>query len=133
MRFSGQAFAVFVILTTVGVARGEVRAVHASPDAPNVDVIVNDDFDSPAFMDLPFTGVTDYAFLPSATYNFKIVPTGATEPIVINADLPIDETKDFTIAATDVLSNITAIPFEDDNMLLRAIKLRQVPQAGTTF
>lgn len=109
--------AVIAIFAFSTYANADIRLVHASPDAPNVDVIVNDNFASPAFTNLPFTGVTDYASLPSATYNFKVVPTGANTPVVINIDLPIDETKDYTAAATGVLASITPVLYEDDNTI----------------
>jgi len=91
--------------------------VHASPDAPNVDVIVNDNFGSPAFSNAPYTGVTPYAQLPSANYNFKVVPAGQIAPVVIDATLPIDGATDYTIAATNVLSQITPQVYVDDNTL----------------
>jgi hypothetical protein len=104
-------------LALVNTSRAGVRVVHSSPDAPNVDVIVNDDFASPAFTDVPYRGVTGYAALPSADYNFKVVPTGTTDPVVINSDATLDETKDYSVVASDVLSNITPLLFEDDNTL----------------
>jgi hypothetical protein len=102
---------------TVSAAAADVRVVHASPDAPNVDVIVNDNFASPAFVNAPFTGVTSYADLPTGTYNFKVVPTGANAPVVIDATLPIDGALDYSIAATDILSEITPQVYIDDNTL----------------
>lgn len=97
-------------------AHADVRAFHGSPDAPVVDVLVNDTIR--AFEGLAFEGVTDYAFLPSDTYNFKVVPTGGGPgDAVIDADLPIDENMDYTIVATDLLANITPIVLNDDNTL----------------
>ena len=53
-----------------------VRAVHASPDAPAVDIWVDG---SPAFTNAPFTGITPYAMLTPGMHNFQIVPAGATD------------------------------------------------------
>ena len=61
-----------------------VRVVHASPDAPAVDVWVNG---SVAFSNAPFEGITDYVELAPASYQVQVSPTGATEPIVIDANL----------------------------------------------
>ena len=58
-----------------------VRVVHASPDAPAVDIWVDG---SIAFSNAPFKGITDYASLAAGTYNVQVSPTGATEPIVID-------------------------------------------------
>lgn len=95
-----------------------VRVVHASPDAPNVDVVVNDDFGMPAIVDLPFTGVTDYLSVPNATYNFKVVPTGAMDPVVIDADVPLAVRTDYSVIASDFLADITPLVFVDDNTLV---------------
>jgi hypothetical protein len=88
-----------------------VRAVHASPDAPAVDILVND---KAAFTNAPFKGITQYANLDSGTYNFKVVPTGATEPVVIEADLAL-EGQDYTIVALGMLENIEPLVLVDNN------------------
>ncbi len=81
-----------------------VRVVHASPDAPAVDILVNDGV---AFSNLAFEGITDFAEVPAGTYNVKVVPTGATSPIVIEADLPLSAATDYTVIATDFLAMLT--------------------------
>ena len=66
-----------------------VRVVHASPDAPAVDILVNDQL---VFSDVAFEAITDFAEVPADTYNVKVVPAGATEPVVIvafRADLDV--------------------------------------------
>jgi len=89
-----------------------VRVVHASPDAPAVDVLVNDGI---AFENAPFKGITDYASLESDTYNVKVVPTGATEPVVIEADLTLAEATDYTVVALNTLDNIEPLVLVDNN------------------
>jgi hypothetical protein len=88
-----------------------VRVVHASPDAPAVDVWVNDGI---AFSNAPFKGITDYAPLDTGTYNVKVVPTGATEPVVIEADLAL-EAEDYTVVALGTLENIEPLVLVDNN------------------
>jgi hypothetical protein len=100
------------VLSVDGVGDAKVRAIHASPDAPNVDVLVND---APAFTNLPFTGVTDYAMLPPDTYNVKVVPAGATEPVVIEADLGLAAATSYSVVAVNVLNEIEALVLVDDN------------------
>ena len=107
-----------LLATTAGAstALADVRAFHASPDAPVVDVLVNDTIR--AFEDLAFEGVTPYAFLPSDTYNFKVVPAdGGPLDAVIDATLPIDDTMDYTIVATGLLADIAPVVLVDDNTL----------------
>ena len=83
-----------------------VRVVHASPDAPAVDVLVDD---SPVFTNAPFEGITPFQGVPAGMYNVKVVPAGATSPVVIEADLDLMAGTDYTVIATDLLSNITPI------------------------
>jgi LPXTG-motif cell wall-anchored protein len=91
--------------------QARVRVVHASPNAPAVDVWVND---GKAFTNAPFKGITDYATLDTGTYNVKVVPTGATEPVVIGADLTL-EAKDYTVVAVGLLENIEPLVLVDNN------------------
>jgi hypothetical protein len=91
--------------------QARVRVVHASPDAPAVDVWVNDGV---AFANAPFKGITDYATLDTATYNIKVVPAGATQPVVIEADLAL-EAKDYTVVAVGKLENIEPLVLIDNN------------------
>jgi hypothetical protein len=72
-----------------------VRVAHASPDAPAVDVLVD--------------GAVAFSNL------VQVVPTGAAEPVVISATLTLDPDQDYTVAATDVLADITPLVLEDDN------------------
>jgi LPXTG-motif cell wall-anchored protein len=89
-----------------------VRAVHASPDAPAVDILVND---NAAFTNAPFQGITQYADLEEGTYNVKVVPTGATEPVVIEADLALEGGTDYTVVALGTLENIEPLVLIDNN------------------
>jgi LPXTG-motif cell wall-anchored protein len=93
-----------------GMAR--VRVVHASPDAPAVDVWVDG---SVAFSNAPFQGITDYAELSPATYNVQVTPTGATEPVVIDADLALAANTDYTVVAVGQLANIEPLVLVDNN------------------
>lgn len=90
----------------------EVRVVHASPDAPAVDVLVNGDV---AFGDLAFKGIADYASLTPDTYNVQVVPAGASEPVVIEADLGLEGATDYTVVALGTLDNIEPLVLVDDN------------------
>jgi LPXTG-motif cell wall-anchored protein len=93
-----------------GMAR--VRVVHASPDAPAVDVWVDG---SVAFSNAPFQGITDYAALSPATYNVQVTPTGATEPAVIDADLDLAANTDYTVVAVGMLADIEPLVLVDNN------------------
>ncbi|TQQ81329.1 DUF4397 domain-containing protein [Halonotius terrestris] len=57
-----------------------IRAVHASPDAPAVDVTVNDGALT-VFEDLAFGESSGYAVVPAAEYNIEIRPAGGGDPV----------------------------------------------------
>lgn len=114
--YSLMALATVVALlatTAVTFAAGpRVRVVHASPDAPAVDVLVNG---SAAFTNAPFKGITNYASLDAGSYSVAVVPTGATEPKVISATLTLDADKDYTVVAVGKLANIEPLVLVDNN------------------
>jgi hypothetical protein len=106
---------VVALLATTAVtfaAGSRVRVVHASPDAPAVDVLVNG---SPAFTNLAFKAVADYAALDAGSYSVAVVPTGATEPQVISATLALDPDKDYTVVAVGKLADIEPLVLVDNN------------------
>ncbi|HPC83797.1 MAG TPA: DUF4397 domain-containing protein [Thermoanaerobaculaceae bacterium] len=83
-----------------------VRVVHASPDAPPVDVWVNG---APAFTNVAFEQITTFAAVPAGTYSVKVVPAGATSPVVIEADLDLAASTDYTVIATGRLASIAPV------------------------
>lgn len=87
-----------------------VRVIHASYDAPAVDILVDD---AVAINALGYGQSSGYAELTAGTRNVKVVPDGATTPIVIDADLPLTEGMDYTVLAVGQLDSVTAI-FDDD-------------------
>jgi hypothetical protein len=87
-----------------------VRVLHASPDAPNVDIWVDGET---VLTDVPFTAVSDYLTLPAGTYNVQVTATGSTDP-VIDADLTLEAGTSYTVAATGLLADITATVLTDD-------------------
>ncbi|HTF97783.1 MAG TPA: DUF4397 domain-containing protein [Cellvibrio sp.] len=95
-------------------AGADLRVVHGSADAPAVDVTANDG-DTPAIVDLAFPMATDYLNLPAAEYNFKVTPTGADTPVVIDADVPLMNNKSYTLIALGSLANIEPLLLEDNN------------------
>ena len=107
-------------LLTFGLAIGmvaandaRVRVIHASPDAPAVDVLVNNSLR--AFSNVAFGEATDYAPVPANVYNAKVVPTGAgADSAVINADLNLFYNTDYTVIAVDLLDDITPIVLQDE-------------------
>jgi len=105
--------ALFASALTASAQIADLRVVHASPDAPAVDVLVND---AVVFADAPFTGVTPYAQLRGDTYNIKVNAAG-TSQTVIDVDLPVDNDVDYSVVAVNELANIEPQVLIDDNTI----------------
>lgn len=113
-------------------ARSRVRVVHASADAPEVDIAVDG---GNVLEDVPFGVGSDYLLLPADTYNIDVAAS-ANSASVINADLPFASMTDYTIAAVNSLANIEPLVLQDDNSAPAAgnVKVRLVhaaPSAGS--
>ena len=96
------------------IAEGNARVTvfHAIEDAPAVDVLANG---NAAITALAYPGTVndnDGLFtldVPTGTYDFQVVPTGATEPIVL--DLPgivLEANTNYFVAAVGTLADPSA-------------------------
>ncbi len=95
-------------------APATLRVIHNSADSPAVDVVVNDNFESPLIEDLAFPDFTGYVEVPPGAYNVKV--TGANNPslVVIDADLTLDP-DEYSVYAMDLFANIQPLVLVDDN------------------
>jgi hypothetical protein len=55
--------------------RARVRVVHASPDAPDVDVLLDD---AEVLSDVPYLTASDYRDVPAGNLNLKVNAAGTT-------------------------------------------------------
>ena len=121
-RFRFTAFLAFLALGIMAVlplagsaasADAMIRVVHASPDAPAVDVYLNG---QRAISNLKFTEGTTYASVPAASYKVQVFPAGAapTGKAVIEATLDLKGGTAYTVAAVNVLAKIEPIVLTDD-------------------
>jgi len=95
-------------------AGANLRVVHASADAPIVDVLANNGM-TPAISKLEFPASTGYLNLAAATYNFKVVATGTLSPAVINQDVPLANGAEYSLLAVNSLSKIEPLLLTDNN------------------
>ncbi|RJR07808.1 DUF4397 domain-containing protein [Candidatus Parcubacteria bacterium] len=93
-----------------------VRIIHASPDAPAVDVFVNGDA---VVENASFKAATDYMNLPAGTHKVEIYATGTmgeADP-VIAADLTVEAGMSYTVAAINNVANLELSVTTDNNMV----------------
>jgi hypothetical protein len=87
-----------------------VRVVHASPDAPSVDVLVDD---AQVLSSVPYLGSSSYLEVPAGNRNVKVNAAGTTTT-VIDVDLPLTTGTDYTVIAGGLVADIAPIVVEDD-------------------
>jgi len=109
------AFALAVAIAAPASASNHatVRVLHASPDAPAVDIYLDDAAVS-ALTNVPFATLSDYLDVPSGDHNVKVYATGTTTDPVIDVDVTVAAGTAYTIAATDAVAAITPQVLVDD-------------------
>jgi hypothetical protein len=93
-----------------------IRVLHASPDAPAVDIWINDAVVD-GLTNLPFGALSDYLSVPADTYNVKVFATGTDTNPVIDADATVEAGMGYTIAAIGDVANIQPKILVDDPAL----------------
>jgi hypothetical protein len=108
-----------------------VRLVHASPEAPPVDVYVNDEA---VVENLSFGESTDYLPVEEGKRDVQVTVAGNESGVVFETSLPVTP-GNYTIAATGEVSEAGQQPFEpallldeaqapsEDEALVRAVHL----------
>ena len=92
-------------------ARTRIRVVHASADAPAVDVLVDD---TEVLDAVTFGQASDYLELLGGTYNVDVA-TDQGGNVVIDADLNLMAQEDYTVIALNTVANIEPLVLTDDN------------------
>ena len=96
--------------TTAPAATAYVQVVHASPDAPNVDVLVDNAI---VLTNVPYKAASGYLAVPAGTRNLKVNATGSSTT-VINADVAIMSGMYYTVMATGPVATIQPLVLTDD-------------------
>ena len=87
-----------------------VMVIHASPDAPPVDVLLDDELFAES---LEFPNNTRYTSLDAGTHNVK-VNVANTDNTVIEADLDLLADTYYSVFACNVVANIEPLVLVDD-------------------
>lgn len=89
--------------TTPAGPTASVRVVHASPDAPAVDVYADG---TRVVSGAPYQSASGFLTVAAGTRNIAVTPAGATTPRVIDANVPLAAGSFTTIVAVDKLADI---------------------------
>lgn len=108
-----------------------VRVVHASADAPNVDVRVDNTI---VLTDVAFANASGYLTVDEGERNLRVQPTGTTVN-AIDANVDVADGAYYTVLAAGPVATIAPIVLQDDLSAPGAgnVKLRLVhaaPAAG---
>jgi hypothetical protein len=118
-------FVLLTLITTISIAscsddenttspapaeKANVLVVHASPDAPGVDLLVDN---TVAGTNLTFPNNTGYLSVNAGTRNVKVNVTG-TSTTVIQANLNLAANKNYSVFAVNQVSAIEPLVLEDD-------------------
>lgn len=110
------ALACFVLLVTattvVAADEARVRVLHASPDAPAVDVWL-DGSKVDALTNVPFGVISGYLAVPAGDHEIKVVVAGTTTS-VIEATVSLEAGQSYTVAAIGPVASIGPKIFVDD-------------------
>jgi hypothetical protein len=87
-----------------------VRIGHCCPDAPNVDILVDG---SPAFEDVAFGDLSDYAPLDAGEHEVCVVPSSGGDA-AIEASLDLEDETAYTVLATGMLEDIEPTVLMDE-------------------
>lgn len=85
-----------------------LRFVHASPDAPAVDVYING---QPAFSDLAFKSVTTFRAVAAGPHKVQVRRHNDPNAIVFETNLELRKNQYYTLAASGMVANIRPVVF----------------------
>lgn len=89
-----------------------INVVHASPDAPAVDVYLDGDA---ALEGLEFSDFSDWVAVPAGDYQVQVTAEGdEVDAAVIDAEVTVEEGAAYHIVATGLLDDIAPEIFEVD-------------------
>jgi hypothetical protein len=112
---TGIALAGALVLGASAADEARVRVIHASPDAPDVDVYANG---AAVLTDVPFEASSGYLPVPAGDYTFEVYPAGAdasSTDAVLTIEASLEANTDYTVVAIGEVASIEAAVFVDNN------------------
>jgi len=93
-------------------AKAKVRFVHASPDAPAVDLRTGSPAGAPVFADAAFKDITDYVLMDPGDYIFVVTEAGDDVNAVVTFDpATLEAEKIYTVIAIGTIDDTDAFDF----------------------
>lgn len=87
-----------------------IRILHASPDAPAVDIYANNNLIAEG---LSYKQMTNYLPLVPGNYQIQVFPEGNQMNAVIDTNITIPPDSAFTVAAAGELADISLMPIPE--------------------
>lgn len=116
-----RSLALLFLVLAVGLepAQADVRVLHLSPDAPNVDVLLGttEANKTTILSDVAFRGVSPYLPVATGNYFIDVVPTAGGAPVIDVNNLAINGSTFYSVAAVNVLASIEPLVLIDDNTI----------------
>ncbi|SMO50968.1 DUF4397 domain-containing protein [Melghirimyces algeriensis] len=91
--------------------RGTIRVIHASPDAPAVDVVANG---QTIGQNLAFGQVSETLSLPAGSYQIGVYPRGQRGQPLYSEEVTLQPGRKYTIAAINRLDDLNLQVIEDE-------------------
>ncbi|MCQ9280577.1 DUF4397 domain-containing protein [Priestia aryabhattai] len=99
--------------TSAAVQEAMIRVVHASPDAPEVDIYVDN---QSIVVGASFKDVTDYLKVPAGSHKVEVyaIGTKGKEKPVISTNVTVEANKAYTLAAINQVAHLELKVAQDD-------------------
>jgi len=98
-------------MRTPNASKAKVRFLHASPDAPAVDIKLNSGSGPAVFSGQAFKSITDYAEVDQATYTFVVTAAGDTNEVFVLEPVTLYNNTVYTVMAYGTLDPSDSYPF----------------------
>lgn len=103
-------------------SNASVRFVHTSPDAPAVDVYINNER---IFTNISYKNISEYVQFPLGIYDVNIYLAGEETVPIIKQSLSLETNNYYTVGAINEVNNIQLMFWKDDeNVPSSETKLR---------
>jgi hypothetical protein len=91
--------------------KAKVRFIHASFDAPAVDIKLNNNRGPVVFQNVAFKSGTDYLEVDAGSYNFVVTPAGQNSTVVAFDPATLEAGKVYTVTAIGTIASGDNHPF----------------------